>query len=83
MAGVGVTPRAIRVSKIDLDPVNGFRLVLLFRLQDELFEDRVAARNDTTAPVRQYQEFQSIRPPMNDGLNCHVSGTAYLMDNIS
>ena len=63
MARVGVTPRAIRVSKIDLDPVDGFRLVLLFRLQDELFEDRVAARDDTTVTVRQYQEVQSIRPP--------------------
>lgn len=77
MAGVGVTPRAIRVSKIDLDPVDGFRLVFLFRLQDELFENRVVASDDT---IRQYQEFQSIRPPHE---KCHVSGTAYLMDNIS
>jgi len=80
MAGVGVTPRAIRVGKIDLDPVDGFRLVLLFCLQDELFENRVAARDDTALTVRKYQKFQSIRPLR---LNCHVSGTAYLMDNIS
>lgn len=59
MTGVRVTPGAIRVGKIDLDPVDGFRLVLLFRLQDELFENRVVARDDTTVPV----EFQSIRPP--------------------
>jgi hypothetical protein len=83
MAGVSVTPGAIRVGKIDLDPVDGFRLILLFRLQDELFENRVVARDDTKIPVRQYEEFQSIRPPMNNRLNCHVSGTAYLMDNIS
>lgn len=80
MTGVGVTPGAIRVGKIDLDPVDSFRLVLLFRLQDERFENRVVARDDTTIPIRQYQEFQSIRPPR---LNCHVSATAYLMDNIS
>lgn len=32
VTGVGVTPRAIRVGKVDLDPVDGLRLVLLFRL---------------------------------------------------
>ena len=83
MAGVGVTPGAIRVSKIDLDPVNSFRLVLLLRLQDELFENGVVPCDDTTVPIRQYQEFQSIRPPVNNRLNCHVFGTAYLIDNIS
>ena len=83
MARVGVTPRSIRVGKIYLDPVDGFCFVLLFRLQDELFENRVVAGDDTKVPIWQYEGFQSIRPPMNNRLNCHVSGTAYLMDNIS
>jgi hypothetical protein len=53
MAGVGVTPRAIRIGKIDLDPMDGFRLVLLFRLKDELFENGVIACDDATVRVRQ------------------------------
>jgi hypothetical protein len=47
MPGVCVTPGAIGIGKIDLYAVDGFRLVLLFRLQDELLEDRVVPRYDT------------------------------------
>ena len=39
MTRVCVTPGAIRIGKIDLNAVDGLGLVLLFRLQDELFEN--------------------------------------------
>ena len=47
MPRVCVTPRAIGICEIDLDAVDGFRLVLFFRLEDELLEDRVVPRYDT------------------------------------
>jgi len=41
MPRVCVTPGAVGIREIDLNAVDGFGLVLLFRLQDELLEDRV------------------------------------------
>jgi hypothetical protein len=44
---VCVTPRAIGICEINLDAVDGFRLVLFFRLEDEMLEDRVVACDNT------------------------------------
>lgn len=46
MPGVCPPPAAVRVSEINLDPMHGLSLVLLFGLEDELLEDGVIAGDD-------------------------------------
>lgn len=44
---ISPAPTAMRVSEIDLYPVNRLSLMLLLGLKDELFQNRVVACNDT------------------------------------
>jgi len=87
MPRVCVTPGAVRVCEIDLDAVDGFGLVLLFRLQDELLEDRVAPCHDAGVGKRRLPGANngSLRQPGEqlNGVDHVFEGRAYLMLNIS
>ena len=52
MPRIRVTPGAVGIREIDLNAVDSFGLVLLFRLQYELLEDRVAPCHDTDVGKR-------------------------------
>lgn len=41
MSGISPSPATMRISKIDLDAMDGFRFILLLGLEDELLEDGV------------------------------------------
>ena len=87
MPRVCVTPGAVGVREIDLNAVDGFGLVLLFRLQHELLEDRVVPCHHTGVGKIRLPGANngSLRQPGEqlNGADHVFEGRAYLMDSIS